>query len=122
MNTTPPRELFRPACIVLPTSNILVVGGLFDVRQSMLYNPATNVWTALPNTNNDQGMASLVQLNQRVFVLGGLSVTAEEFNYNTNTWTNAPALQAVSHQGYSAVLEVPANMFASRPGGCVGIN
>jgi hypothetical protein len=105
----------------LPTNNILVVGGVFNARQAMLYNPANNFWTTLPSTNNDQGPAALVQLKQRVFVVGGLSTTAEEFNYNTNTWTNATALQFVSHQGYSSALEVPADMFASRTGGCTGI-
>ena len=87
----------------------------------MLYNPATNIWTSLPNTNNDQGSASLVQLKQRVFVVGGYSTMAEEFNYNTNTWTNATALQAVNHQGYTGALEVPADLFAARAGGCTGI-
>ncbi len=99
----------------------MVVGGVFNVRQAMLYNPATNVWTALPNTKNDQGGASLVQLKQRVFVVGGLSATAEEFNYITNTWTNATALQAVTHQGYTGALEVSADMFSSRTGGCTGL-
>jgi hypothetical protein len=121
LTTNPPSPLYKSACIVLPTSNILVVGGVFNVRQAMLYNPATNVWTALPNTNNDQGGASLVQLKQRVFVVGGLSTTAEEFNYFTNTWTNATALQAVTHQGYTGALEVPADMFSSRTGGCTGL-
>jgi len=121
LNTSPPNPLYKSACIVLPTSNILVVGGVFNVRQAMLYNPATNVWTLLPSTNNDQGAAALVQLKQRVFVVGGSSATAEEFNYNTNTWKNASALQAVPHYGYSSALEVPADMFASRVGGCTGI-
>ncbi len=107
--------------MVLPNSNILVVGGVFNVRQAMLFNPDTNVWTTLPNTSNNQGGASLIQLKQRVFVVGGLSRIAEEFNYNTKTWTNATALQAVPHAGYTGALEVPADMFASRPGGCTGI-
>ena len=87
----------------------------------MLYNPATNIWTTFLNTSFDQGSASLVQLKQRVFVVGGYSTTAEEFNYNNNTWSNATAQGAFVHYAYSTALEVPAEMFANKPGGCSGI-
>jgi hypothetical protein len=54
--TNPPNDaLSRPACLVLPSEDILVVGGQNDLKQSLLYNPLSNTWKILPNTNTEQG-------------------------------------------------------------------
>jgi hypothetical protein len=59
-NTTPPAELYTPACLVLPSEEVLVVGGQFDVKQTLLYNHVTNTWKRLPDTNAPQGYTNTV--------------------------------------------------------------
>lgn len=119
--TTPPNAFYNPGCLVLPTDEVLVVGSVFNLRQALKFNPMTNTWSTLPNLNVDQGAGSLVQLGSRIFVVGGNNNTAEEFNPTTSTWSTVPFKQKYVHQGYAAALAVPADLFASKPGGCNGI-
>ena len=121
LNTSPPSPFYNPGCLVLPTDEVLVVGSVFNARQALMYNPLTNTWRTLPNLNVDQGPASLVQLGSRIFVVGGLNNTAEEYNPTANTWNMVPFKQKYVHQGYSSTLAVPADLFASWNGGCKGI-
>ena len=121
LNTSPPSPFYNPACLVLPTDEVLVVGSAFSLRQSLMYNPLTNTWRTLPNLNLDQGSPSLVQLGSRIFAVGGLNITAEEYNPTANTWTMVPFNQKYAHRGYSSTLAVPADLFANRAGGCNGI-
>ncbi len=86
INTNAPTMLYKQGCLVLPSEDILVAGGVFNTRQSFLYNPEANTWRTLSNTNNDQGAASLIQLGKRIFILGGTTITTEELNLNTFTW------------------------------------
>jgi hypothetical protein len=45
----------------------------------------------------NKGAASLVQLGQRIFVVGGNTKTAEEFNLITKTWSVVPTPQIFKH-------------------------
>ena len=121
LNTSPPSPVYDSACLVLPTEEVLVVGSYISYRQALIYNPLTNTWRTLPNLNIDQGAANLVQLGSRIFVVGGLNKTAEEFNPTANTWNIVPFPQKFVHGGFAVALAVPANTFANRPGGCAGI-
>ena len=121
MNTSPPNPLYNPGCLVLPTDEVLVGVSWYVPRQSLIYNPLTNTWRTLPNLNNDQGPANLVQLGSRFFVVGGINNTAEEFNPTANTWSIVPFPQKFVHRGFASTMAVPANTFANRPGGCKGI-
>ena len=120
--TSPPISFYNPGCLVLPTDEVLVVGSWVNsYRQALIYNPLTNAWRTLPNLNIDQGPADLVQLGSRIFVVGGLNSTAEEFNPTSNTWSIVPYPQKFVHGGFAGALAVPANLFANRTGGCNGI-
>jgi hypothetical protein len=119
--TSPPNVFYNPGCLVLPTDEVLVVGSVFTPRQALAYNPLTNTWRTLSNLNVNQGPVSLVQLGSRVFAVGGLNATAEEFNPTTSTWSIVPFPQKFAHQGYAGAMAVPANLFASGAGGCKGI-
>ncbi len=98
-----------------------MLGGAYSMRQTFLYNPATNIWKTLPSTNIDQGDASLIQLGKRIFVVGGLTTTTEEFNLNTLTWSTLSIPTKYLHRAYASVMALPADWFANRPGGCRGI-
>ncbi len=47
--------LYSPACMVLPSEEILVVGNRFNPNQTLVYNHVTNNWRTLPTTNAMQG-------------------------------------------------------------------
>ena len=47
--------LYNPACMVLPSEEILVVGNGLNRNQTLLYNHVTNNWRTLPTTNVAQG-------------------------------------------------------------------
>jgi hypothetical protein len=55
----PTPGLYNPACIVLPSEEILVVGSSYNPNQTLLYNHMTNTWRTLPNTNAMQGKVKL---------------------------------------------------------------
>jgi len=54
-NLPDPSGLYNPACMVLPSEEILVVGNGFNPKQTLLYNHVSNTWKTLPNTNAMQG-------------------------------------------------------------------
>ena len=122
INSNAPALIYKHGCLVLPSEDILVAGGVLNARQTFLYNPAANTWKTLSDTNNDQSAASIIQLGKRIFILGGTTTTTEEFDLNTFTWSNVATRQTKLHNGYSAVLALPAETFAKGPGGCRGIN
>ena len=57
-------------------------------------------------------------------MVGGMSTIAEEFDPKYETWTSIPVLQRFAHLGLSSALEVPAELFANKPGagGCTGVS
>ena len=119
---TSEKYFYLPSCFVLPTDEILVAGGnLLSEYRAELYNPETNSWRQLPNSPLELGMSSIVQLGKRVFVVGGLNTTVTEFNVNTETWSIVPAKQRFVNNYYATALEVPAELFANKPGGCRGL-
>jgi hypothetical protein len=121
-NASAPTNLYNPGCAVLPNEEILVVGGVFSGQATYVYNVVSNTWRATANTINTQAATSLVYLNKRLFALGGSTNIAEEFNFSSYTWSSVPTPQIYNHQGYAGAMDVPADMFSSRPGGCKGIN
>ena len=121
--TYPPFETYKSGCVVLSNEEVLFAGSSVEsVSHAAAYNPLTNGWRYLPSLNSTQGPCSLVQLGSRFFAVGGQTTTAEEFDPNTNSWSTVTAPQMYLRYGLTESLAVPAELFASRPGGCRGIN
>ena len=124
ITTSPFPPANRPACITLPTGDVLLVGSAWSnyPKIAMLYKVKANTWTILPNTTISQGPTNVVKLGQRIFALGGLSTSVEEFKYTTNTWLPVTPTLKTNHNGYSAAVAVPASLFSAGTGGCQGVN
>lgn len=82
---------------------IIFWSGSFGSR----YNPATNIWTALPATNapSYRGNFTMVWDGLRVIIWGGLSSgvalnTGAMYNTSTNTWTTMSTIGAPEPRYY----------------------
>ena len=61
------------------------------------FDPQTNTWTALPNLRVARYSHSLVNMDGRLYVIGGYSKvqllsSVERYDAETKTWTNQPTL------------------------------
>ncbi len=120
-----PFDLYAPSCILLPTNKVLFVGSKDDYYATAVYDIATNCWKKLKDSKNNHFGATFVNLNGRIFLIGGghtrtVSYLVEEFHYNNNTWSTVDA-RPINTQVFSKGLALPADMFAQIPGGCEGI-
>lgn len=69
--TNTAHDMFCPGISNLPDGRIFVTGGL-SVRQTSIYSPTTNTWTAGNQMNIPRGYQGSVTLsNGNVFVMGG---------------------------------------------------
>jgi N-acetylneuraminic acid mutarotase len=83
---------------LLPSGKVLIAGGWVDTQptsSAVLYDPARNAWSPLPNmTDTRCGAAAQLLKDGRVLVAGGACGfagndgrrTAEEFDPTTNRW------------------------------------
>ena len=83
-NSTSPSSLWASTCIVLPNEKVLLAGT--TTIPAKLYNPVTNTWTQLSTQLYSRDLGSFVNLNGRIFLLGGNTTLVEEFNITTGTW------------------------------------
>ena len=64
-------DMFCPGVAILANGDIMVTGGLSN-RQTSIYDPRTNSWTAGPQMNIGRGYQGMTLLsNGQAFVLGG---------------------------------------------------
>lgn len=64
-------DMFCPGVAILANGDIMVTGGLSN-RQTSIYHPATNSWTAGPQMNVGRGYQGMTLLpDGQAFVLGG---------------------------------------------------
>ena len=61
------------------------------------FDPQTNTWTALPNLLVARDSHSLVNMDGRLYVIGGWDgeqalSSVERYDEETKTWTNQPTL------------------------------
>ncbi len=120
-------SVYKTACISLPSEEVLFIGSIFlGGKIAYLFNPTTNVFRRISDSNYDQTNANLVQLGQRIFAIGGYGYVAEEFSYNNNgnngTWTELSNSWMVSRYYSLGVAAVPAAYFYDYLGGCQGSN
>ena len=118
-NSTSPSSLWASTCIVLPNEKVLLAGT--TSVPAKLYNPVTNTWTQLSTQLYSRDLGSFVNLNGRIFLLGGNTTLVEEFNIATGTWMKVDPTLLVPHNRVMSVLSVPADWFAYRSGGCIGV-
>ena len=114
---------------LLPNDQVLIVGSYCPVCPSVayIYNITGQTWSNTGTPAKDPSSAALVQLGQRYFLMGGISNVTEEYNYNTRAWSivNTRPVNNYLFSPYYAptsAIAVPAEMFASLPKGCQGIN
>ncbi len=95
-------------------------------KTAYLFNPITNSFRRISDSNYDQNGATLVQLGQRIFAIGGSGNVIEEFSYNNNgnngTWTEISNSWMTQRYYTVGVVAVPAEYFSNYPGGCQGSN
>jgi len=88
-------------------TEILVYGGNYTtaVNNGFRYNPGTNVWTAIPTTNQPAARSDFAMhlVNNRLVIWGGLTIdrttllnTGGMLNLTTNTWTTMSIVNAPS--------------------------
>ena len=120
-----PFDLYEPSCILLPTNKVLFVGSKDYYQGVAVYDIGTNCWKKLKDTKNNHYGGAFVNLNGKIFLIGGghtreAGFLVEEFHYNNNTWTEVEA-SPINPQIFSNALALPADMFAHLPGGCEGM-
>ena len=121
-----PFELNSASCTLLATNQVLLLGSYIPGFQgAVLYDIENKSWEQLPDVKYNREGATFVNLNGRVFLIGGgfpstIIDAVEEFHYESNTWTEVEP-SPINQQMFSTALAVPADMFAHLPGGCEGI-
>ena len=122
VTTSMPIKVHNSACLVLPNDDILVVGSeeFGDYMSAAVYNVGKNYWTKLPPLTFLREGTSLVRLGNRVFAIGGLSDTVEEFHPATNTWSLMSKSLIIPRIHHSSI-SLPASKFATISGGCQGV-
>jgi len=104
---------------LLATGNVLVTGGMsslaatgsFAIATAELYNPVTDVWTAVPSMSNARrGHTATLLTNGKVLVAGGMdasnsagSATADLYDPVTNSWTAGASMNSGT-AGHAATL------------------
>jgi hypothetical protein len=117
-----PFALHDSSCILLPTNKVLVVAVMENNYVSAVYDIGANFWDRLQDTKNNRYGATFVNLNDRIFLIGGkyqkaVGYLVEEFHYIYNTWTEVDA-SPINPQTFSSALALPAHIFAHLPSGC----
>jgi hypothetical protein len=119
---TDPHSKF--GCIILPQNKnqVLLLSSLNDSKRADIYDIANETMIRVSNSNNPHQDGRLVAIGQRVFAIGGIQsgIAAEEYIYETDTWSNVEATLFIGPI-YSSALSIPAALFNHRAFGCVGL-
>jgi hypothetical protein len=91
-----------------------------DFRSAAIYNVAKNTWTALQKTSVLREGTDLVVLGHRIFAIGGLNDSVEEFHLENNTWTSVSQTLTIPRIQHNSV-SLPASIFSEISGGCQGV-
>src|SRR5207248_5174508 len=103
-----------PSAVLLPSGEVLVVGGNDQTTAAELYDPAKDRWSLTGNMSvprTDQ-TATLLR-NSKVLVTGGITqsggnssitATAELYDASTNSWTSAHAMSVPREQHTATLL------------------
>jgi Kelch motif len=86
-------------------NRIYVVGG-YDTRRSvMVYDVASNTWSAAPNLPRGTDNVAALATNGRLYALGGEAATAlQVLDPATRTWVAGPTIPTVRFASAAAVL------------------
>ncbi|XP_047323339.1 F-box/kelch-repeat protein At1g26930-like [Impatiens glandulifera] len=84
------------------------------LNNAEMYNAETGIWKPLPNMNKKRKMCSGVFMDGKFYVIGGIGVTSliplscgEEFDLETETWTEIPDMSPVRISYVPQVSEAP---------------
>jgi len=120
-----PLDILLSGCIMLPTEEVLILGSDSSsvyYNSAALFNPWSNAWRQLENSEFPHHGSTLVTLGSRVFSIDGhYENFVEEFHYTNNTLTPVEAKLIAWREGHAGVLPLPAEMFSHLPSGCVGV-
>jgi len=110
-----PFQLLEHSCTLLPTEKVLVVGSNTNIYSVALFDINTNSWELLQNTKFNRCGAAFVNLNGKIFLIGGGALfttidVVEEFHYESNSWTEVEA-SPINQQMFSSALSLPAEIF-----------
>ena len=77
--------------------NVVILGGVDSQSKSLktviLYNVTTGSHRMLPEMTTERGSCTAVIIGHNIIVMGGYRLNSVEcFNFNTNTWTEFPAM------------------------------
>ena len=95
---------------------VVVAGGDFPMTDSVeQFDPQTNTWTALPNLLVARRHHSLVNLDDRLYVIGGwdgkeVLSSVELYDTETKTWINQPTL-CTARESLACALCAVSDMF-----------
>ena len=108
-------------CVILPQNQnqMLVLSTTWqDQTSADIYDIATDTWKPTGSASNQHTGVRLVSLGKRVFAIGAYpnGNQVEEFNYQTNAWSNTPMLMTGATT-YAGVIAVPAILFKN----CTGV-
>jgi len=114
----------NPAVVAL-LGKLYVFGGSTGpfsgaVNNAAVYDPSTNVWTALPGMGAARGGATAKAIGKKIYVAGGMDAngaslsSAEVFDTTTNTWTNRASMGTRRDNPGSAVFNGRLYVFGGR--------
>ena len=117
--------MYGHSCILLPTNEVLVVGSVvLPCKSAALYSIEKNSWEKFDDVNNNRRGSTMVNLNGRVFIMGGgiypESQIVEEYLYQTKSWVSL-STKPITSPYYSSALALPSQLFNLRPEECKGI-
>jgi hypothetical protein len=120
-----PNEIVFSGCLVLPNQDKVLIIGSEDPPYRFavsIYNIGTNTFQKLPETQVWLAGAKLLRFGDRVFAVDGHEgAIVDEFILSTNTWSHVSLNLTVWHNGHPGAITLPASVFASIRGGCIGL-
>ncbi|KAI4386369.1 hypothetical protein MLD38_004305 [Melastoma candidum] len=117
-----PNPMYSPRCLFGSASlrEIAILAGGQDPQNTILssaimYNSETQRWEDLPNMHKPRKMCSAVFMDEKFYVLGGVSgsdlkplTCGEEFDLKTRVWTEIPDMSPGRNMGgMPATAEAP---------------
>ena len=120
-----PMDMSGSSSLLIDEDEILIAGSNAAPGSGSLaakYNPATNTWVMLEDSEENHSGSQLVKLGSRVFSINGNDrKDVEEFLRKNNSWTAIEKKVEHWYTGYHSAVALPSSLFAHLPQGCEGI-